>query len=114
MSACAMGGLCCGTSPCAYLADDGNAAEVARCEPPIAPDYVDALVAEVAALKREVERLRGAWVEAANGLDAVAERTWDKRSMDECYRACQEASEMAGGYRDNARAALAKGPGDEG
>jgi hypothetical protein len=28
----------------------------ARCEPPIAPDYLDALVAEVAALRAEVEQ----------------------------------------------------------
>ena len=41
MSACDMGSLCCGTSPCAYLAVDANAEELA-------------------ALKREVERLRGA------------------------------------------------------
>ena len=98
-----------------YLAPVATPAEVARCKPPIAPDYVDALVAEVAALRAEVERLRGALEAAANGLDEVAVRTWDKRRPDECRRACDEASELATGYRDEARAALThKEPGNEG
>jgi hypothetical protein len=42
----------------------------ARCEPPVAPDYLDALVAEVAALRAEVKRLREALEWIANHPEA--------------------------------------------
>jgi hypothetical protein len=61
--------------------------------------------AEVEKLRAEVRRLREALEAADNGLDEVAERTWDKRRPDECRRTCDEASELAAGYRDEARAA---------
>jgi hypothetical protein len=70
----------------------------ARCEPPIAPDYLDALVAEVAALRAEVERLRGA-------LEWYADHT--RYNGINLHQATNDA-----GYR--ARAALAKEPGNEG
>lgn len=55
----------------------------------------------------EIARLRNALEEAANALEAVAERTWDKRHHDECRAACADASDTAGGAMESARAALA-------
>lgn len=46
----------------------------ARCEPPIAPDYLDALVAEVAALR--AERSRAMKVEVSGELLGTAMRAW--------------------------------------
>lgn len=62
----------------------------------------------------EITRLRSALTaaetaleSAANALEEVGERTWDKRHHDDCKAACADASEMAGGARDEARTALA-------
>lgn len=51
--------------------------------------------------------------ESANALEDIAERTWDKRHPDECKSACAEASDVAGGARDEAQAAIAKIRGGE-
>ena len=67
---------------------------------------------KVAAPKKalaEIGRLREALSDAANALEAVAERTWDKRQFDECRAACDHASEVAGGALEAARASLALG-----
>jgi hypothetical protein len=45
--------------------------------------------------------------EAANALESIGERTWDKRHHDECRAACADACEMAGAHED-ARKVIAK------
>ena len=64
---------------------------------------VRGILAERDALVRVAEALEC----AANALDDIAERTWDKRHPEECKSACADASEMAAGARDEARRAHA-------
>lgn len=89
----------------------------AGCEDDNLPAQTEANAALIAAapkLAAELTRLRSALTaaetaleSAANALEEVGQRTWDKRHHDECKAACADASEMAGGARDEARTALA-------
>jgi hypothetical protein len=56
-----------------------------------------------------IDALEKALEEAANALDDIAERTWDRRQHDECKAACTDASQMASGACEEARAALKDG-----
>lgn len=62
--------------------------------------------AQLEKLQAKIRSLQEALTSAANGLEAVAERTWDKRHHEECRRACDEASDMANGLCEEARAVL--------
>lgn len=103
MSACDMGSLCCGTSPCAYLAVDANAEELA-------------------ALRAEVERLKGALnplvliiPQICTALDLDMDETSVRVHVDGGKRDGEVLAERTlADMLDAARAALAKEPGDEG
>lgn len=67
---------------------------------------------DLAALRAERDRLRDGLKIAADALEEIAERTWDKRHPDATRQACDDASAMAGEACDAARAALAEGRAD--
>ncbi len=93
MSACDMGALCCKSSPCAYLAVDGSAEEIAA--------LVQKLNAENDILRAEVARLRGALEDIAYArLPGIPDR-------------CTVTVEQVGQFAmQRARTALAKEVGD--
>jgi hypothetical protein len=98
-------------------ADDAAVGGVVAVERAAARLVIDSLREQLAARDAEIARLTAietAAGEAADALNEIAERTWDKRRPDECRSACNEASDWAAEARDTLRAALAAKVASEG